>query len=357
MKIVILGLSITSTWGNGHATTYRSLLQALAARGHEIVFLEPNTEWYACQRDMPEPPFCRLGLYGKIEELKLRFAADISSADFIIIGSYVPEGIAVAEWVISNAGGPVAFYDIDTPVTLANLDKGKREYLSPELIPRFDLYLSFSGGPLLDRLESQFGAQMVRPLYCSADPATYYPQRGRKKWDLGYIGTYSADRQRKFEQLLLAPANMFPSGRFAVAGSLYPREIQWPCNLEYIPHLPFNRHREFYNQQRFTLNITRAPMVEAGYSPSVRLFEAAACGTAVITDSWPGLEAFFEPDKEILVATSVKDILEFNIHMPACRREEIGEAALLRFRKEHAPYCRAAELEDYITTVASTAAA
>src|SRR5438105_2929653 len=329
MKIVFLGLSITSTWGNGHATTYRSLLRALAARGHQIVFLERDTEWYANQRDMPEPPFCRLGLYKDVEELKLRFAADIRSADFIIIGSYVPDGIAVAEWVIRYARGPVAFYDIDTPVTLANLEKGKREYLSPELIARFDLYLSFSGGPLLDRLKSQFGAQMVRPLYCSADPKIYYPQRTRKIWDLGYIGTYSSDRHRKLEQLLLTPANMFPSGRFAVAGPLYPRETQWPINLEYIPHLPFGRHRQFYNQQRFTLNITRAPMVEAGYSPSVRLFEAAACGTAVITDPWPGLEAFFEPGREILIAASVNDILEFSIHMPASRREEIGEAALL----------------------------
>jgi spore maturation protein CgeB len=359
MKIVILGLSITSTWGNGHATTYRSLLQALAIRGHEILFLERDMEWYARKRDMPRPPFCRLGLYENIEELKLGFRGDIRSADFIIIGSYVPEGIAVAEWVIHHASAPVAFYDIDTPVTLANLDKGKREYLSPELISGFDLYLSFSGGPLLDRLKSQFGAQMVRPLFCSADPAIYYPQDGTKIWDIGYIGTFSADRQRKLEQLLLTPANMFPSGRFALAGSLYPREIHWPANLQYIPHLPYNQHRRFYNQQRFTLNLTRAPMVEAGYSPSVRLFEAAACATAIMTDTWPGLESFFEPGKEILVVNSVNDVLEYSSHMPASKREEIGKAAFRRFQNEHAPCCRAALLEDYISTVISrrTAAA
>ncbi|MBV8378746.1 MAG: glycosyltransferase [Verrucomicrobia bacterium] len=348
MKIVFFGLSITSTWGNGHATTYRSLVRALSARKHEIIFLERDVEWYANQRDMADPPFCKLHLYKTLADLKRQFRADIRSADCIVIGSYVPDGVVVAEWVTRNAQGPIAFYDIDTPVTLAKLAKGDYEYLSPQLIPLFDLYLSFTGGPLLDRLATEFGARMVRPLFCSADPDLYYPQPGKKLWDLGYIGTYSADRHSQFERLLLAPAHLHSSGRFIVAGSQYPPEIQWPTNLVRISHLPWLRHREFYNLQRFTLNLTRGPMVKAGFSPSVRLFEAAACGTAIISDRWPGLETFFKPGKEILVAASTREILDIIKSEPEWRIRQIGKAARERFLEEHTPDDRAAEFESYV---------
>ncbi len=357
MKIVILGLSITSTWGNGHATTYRSLVRALSARKHDVLFLERDVEWYANQREMAEPPFCQLGLYKTFADLRDRFRGNVRSADLVMVGSYVPEGVAVTEWVTRDAHGPVAFYDIDTPVTVAKLVKGDHEYLSPDLIPRFDLYLSFTGGPFLDQLGSRFGARMVRPLYCSADPDIYYPQRVHKLWDLGYIGTYSADRHRSFERLLLTPANVNPSARFVAAGSQYPSEIRWPTNLFRVAHLPSDRHRIFYNQQRFTLNLTRGPMVEAGFSPSVRLFEAAACGIAIISDRWAGLEIFFEPGTEILVAASSADVLDIIGSKSDDRSAQIGRAARERFLKEHTPDHRAAELESYVAEVTRSAAA
>jgi spore maturation protein CgeB len=353
MNLVILGLSITSTWGNGHATTFRSLVRALSARKHNILFLERDVEWYANQRDLPEPPFCQLGLYKTLTDLKDRFHANVREADLVILGSYVPEGVAVAEWIIRHAQGPVAFYDIDTPVTMAKLAKGDQEYLSPELIPRFDLYLSFTGGPFLERLASRFCARMARPLYCSADPNIYYPQPDKKLWDLGYLGTYSADRHRQFERLLLAPANLWPSGRFIVAGSQYPTDIRWPSNLVRILHLPSPGHRRFYNQQRFTLNLTRDPMVRAGFSPSVRLFEAAACGTAIISDPWEGLETFFEPEKEILLAASASDVLDMTRTISDIRCAQLGQAAQQRFLKEHTPDSRAAQLEGYMTELFS----
>jgi spore maturation protein CgeB len=348
MKILVFGLSITSTWGNGHATTYRSLLRALAARKHEILFLERDVEWYASQRDMAEPPFCRLELYDGLSDLKQRFLLEVKSADLIIVGSYVQEGLAVADWVLRKAQGVTAFYDIDTPVTIAKLANGDQEYLSPELIPRFDLYLSFTGGPMLAHLQSNYGARSARPLYCSADPQIYYPQRAEKLWDLGYLGTFSADRQRSFEQLLLRPAGLYPAGRFIVAGPQYPSDIQWPANLTRVSHLPSREHRLFYNQQRFTLNLTRGPMVKAGFSPSVRLFEAAACGTAIISDPWDGLESFFEPGKEILVAQSAQEVLEIIQSQLEQASRQIGKAAYHRFWKEHTPDHRAAELEGYI---------
>jgi spore maturation protein CgeB len=356
MNIVVFGLSITSTWGNGHATTYRSLLRALATRGHEIVFLERDVEWYANRRDLAQPDFCRLGLYKTLEDLNRSYRAEIQSADFIIVGSYVPEGVTLADWVCRHARGPVAFYDIDTPVTLAKINSGDYEYLSPDLIPRFDLYLSFTGGPVLERIASEFGARMVKPLYCSADPEIYYPQEAEKLWDLGYIGTFSADRHRSFERLFLESARIYPSGRFIMAGSLYPSDVGWPENLTRIEHLPCTRHRAFYNQQRFTLNLTRGPMVKAGYSPSVRLFEAAACGTAIINDHWMGLGNFFEPGKEILTAASAGEVIDIVGWQSEDMSAEIGRAARERFLRDHTPDRRASELESYIDKLFSRSA-
>src|SRR5690348_54128 len=206
MHIVILGLSITSSWGNGHATTYRALCRQLRARGHHITFLERDAPWYAGNRDMPEPPFARTFLYASIQELRRRHEALVRDADLVIVGSYVPEGIAIGEWVTAVAGGVTAFYDIDTPVTLTKLANGGAEYISRMLIPRYDLYLSFTGGPTLDRLEREFGARMARALYCSVDTADYFPEAIEPRWDLGYLGTYSDDRQPTLARLMLAPA-------------------------------------------------------------------------------------------------------------------------------------------------------
>ncbi len=348
MNIVILGLSITSTWGNGHATSYRSLLRAVSNRGHEVLFLERDVEWYASHRDMAKPDFCELGLYKDLPDLKSRFRREIHSADLVILGSYVPEGVAVAKFIFQNAQSPVTFYDLDTPVTVAKLRIGDLEYLSPELVSRFHLYLSFTGGPLLDELRTEFGVQLARPLYCTADFGVYYPQPMPKQWDLGYIGTYSPDRHRPFEELLLTPAAMYPKGQFVVAGSLYPSEICWPPNLVRIQHLSSAQHRAFYNSQRFTLNLTRGPMAAAGFAPSVRLFEGAACGSAIITDKWRGLETFFEPGKEILVATSAAEVSRIIATMPDSKRTEIGEAARQRFLREHTPQQRSEQLEAHV---------
>lgn len=347
LKIVILGLSITSSWGNGHATTYRGLVRELNARGHEVLFLERDVPWYAQNRDLASPPFCRTELYQDLDELKRRFRSEVRNADLVIVGSYVPEGVPVGQWVTSVARGVTAFYDIDTPVTLAKLESGDQEYLSPELIARYQLYLSFSGGPILDRLETVYRSPMARPFYCSFDPDLYYPDTQEVQWDLGYMGTYSDDRQPPLERLMLAPARTLVSGRFVVAGPLYPAEIDWPANVQRIEHLPPAAHRAFYNSQRYTLNITRAAMIEAGYSPSVRLFEAAACGVPIISDYWSGLESIFVPGKEILVARSPEDTLRYLSQLSEAERLEIGRRARARVLGAHTAAHRAAELEGY----------
>jgi spore maturation protein CgeB len=348
LTIVILGLSITSSWGNGHATTYRALVQALERRGHHVTFLERDAPWYAENRDLPQPPYGETHLYSSLAELKQRFADHVRRADLAIVGSYVPEGVAVGDWVTQQARGITAFYDIDTPVTLAKLAREDYEYLAPTLIPRYDLYLSFTGGPTLTLLEEHYGSPAARPLYCSVDPALYYPEEQPLRWDLGYMGTYSDDRQPGVERLLLDVARRHPSGRFVVAGPGYPSSVQWPPNVERIEHLPPSQHRSFYNSQRFTLNITRADMIRAGYSPSVRLFEAAACGTPIISDYWDGLTNFFEPIAEILVAYSTAESLHYLTALDEEEWQAIRERARHKVLTHHTADQRALAIEKYV---------
>lgn len=347
MKIVILGLSITSSWGNGHATTYRGLVRELAARGHDVLFLERDVPWYAANRDLSRPPYGHTELYASLADLKDRFGQAVRKADLVIAGSYVPEGVAVGEWITAIAQGVTAFYDIDTPVTLAKLERGDTEYLSRALIPRYQLYLSFTGGPTLSRIERQFGSPRARVLYCSIDPSLYYPDAQKQRWDLGYLGTFSEDRQNLLDCLMLEPARRWSEGSFVIAGPLYPEKIDWPGNVERIEHLPPGEHRAFYNAQRFTLNITRADMVRAGYSPSVRLFEAAACGIPIISDYWTGLETLFDIGKEILIARGPEEVLQILLDLPAAERDAIGKRAHARVLAQHTAAQRAAELEGY----------
>ena len=346
MKIVVLGLSLTSSWGNGHATTFRALLREFAARGHEVVFLERDVPWYAAHRDLPNPDFCRVELYSDLDDLKARFEGELRECDYAIVGSYVPEGVAVGEWVIQTASR-TAFYDIDTPVTLAKLRRADYEYLSPELIGRYDLYLSFTGGPTLQKLE-QMGSPRARALYCSVDPALYYPETRTIETDLNYLGTYSDDRQPTLNALLLESARVLPHHQFCVAGPQYPDSIVWPANVRHIPHLPPAQHRAFYNATRWTLNVTRADMIEAGWSPSVRLFEAGACGTPIISDYWEGLDEVFPLDEAICVARNTQEATTILNEMSENERQKIGSAARERVLVHHTAAHRAAELEGYL---------
>jgi spore maturation protein CgeB len=348
LRIVILGLSITSSWGNGHATTYRGLVRELGARGHDVLFLERDVPWYAANRDLHTLPHARIELYPSVRELTDRFDREVRDADFVMVGSYVPEGMAVGEWVTTTAHGISGFYDIDTPVTLAKLARGDCEYLSPALIRRYALYLSFTGGRTLEHLEQHYGSPRARPLYCAVDPGLYYPECREERWELGYLGTYSPDRQHALEALLIEPARRWARGRFAVAGPQYPSGIDWPANVRRIDHLPPAEHRAFYNAQRFTLNVTRTDMVRAGHSPSVRVFEAAACATPIISDCWQGLETFFTPGKEILIARTPQETLYYLRELPEAERAALARGARVRVLAGHTAAHRAAELEAHI---------
>ena len=351
MQIVFIGLTISSSWGNGHATTYRGLLRELTAQGHEVYFLEHDKPWYSDNRDFDQSEHYYLRFYDSVDTLKEEFGKLVKNADMVIVGSYVPEGVHVGQWVQDVATGVTAFYDIDTPVTLMKLDKGDEEYLTRELIPCFDLYLSFSGGEVLDLLENQYGAQRARALYCSVDPDLYYPMKLDKKWTLGYLGTYSMDRQPAVNNLLIEPAKMERSKQFVVAGPGYPQEIRWPDNVHRIDHLSPHEHCEFYNKQQFTLNVTREAMIRLGYSPSVRLFEAAACGVPIISDYWKGLTDLFEEGKEILIARSTGEMESILEETSPEQQRAIGEAARKKVMYAHTAAHRAKELEAYYDEV------
>lgn len=350
-SVAILGLSITSAWGNGHATNYRALTRALAERGHRVTFLERDVPWYAQHRDLPDPPHTTTHLYGSLDELRESHTRAIADADLVVVGSYVPDGVAVGEWVTSNAVGVTAFYDIDTPVTMAKLERGDYEYLHPALIPRYDLYLSFTGGPLLEMIELRYGARAARAFYCVVDPDRYFPEDATLRWDLGYLGTYSEDRQPALEELLIRPALRQPLLRCVVVGPQYPERIRWPANVERVDHLEPGRHRAFYNVQRFTLNVTRPDMVRAGYSPSVRLFEAAACGVPVISDRWIGIDSFFYPGREILLADDAGEVVSLLSVIDEQERREIGLRARARVLDAHTAGHRVDQLEHYVGEV------
>lgn len=352
MKIVLFGLSVTSSWGNGHATTYRSLLRALAHRGHSITFIEKDVEWYRNHRDMPEPDFCKVVLYEdwEAEESTLiRFARD---ADAVVVGSYFPDATAATPILFSTVKAPVLFYDIDTPVTMAGLrSSGRMSYLEPALIPGYAAYLSFTSGPVLKELVEVYGAKQAFGFFCSVDPELYQPAAVREEFrcDLSYLGTYAADRQPKLLGLLDAAAELMPQASFLVAGPQYPAGETWARNVRRLDHVAPADHPEFYSSSRFTLNLTRGDMVAAGYSPSVRLFEASACGACILSDWWIGLDDFLAPGEEILLPRDGTDVASILNEMSSTERLRIGARARERILAEHTSEHRAIQFEAIVS--------
>jgi spore maturation protein CgeB len=354
LKLVIFGLSITSSWGNGHATTYRALTRALHARGHQSVFFERNEEWYAENRDLPEPEFCQVHLFDDWKKALPTIRRELANCDVAMVGSYFRDGIEAVKELV-GADVPVkSFYDIDTPITVSRLREDSAEYLRADQVPLFDLYFSFTGGPMLRELESRFGARKVVPLYCSVDREKYFPRELNRdfKCDLSYMGTYAPDRQPKLEELLCAPARQVPNRNFLIIGSQYPNAA-WPANVRHIAHLSPEWHAQLYSSSRFVLNLTRQEMVIAGYSPSVRLFEAGACGAAMISDAWPGMESFFVPGEEILLAKDSRQVLGYLKEMDAEKLAEIGTRARARVLAEHTSDRRAEQFEAHVARVLS----
>ena len=305
MKIVIFGLTLSSSWGNGHATLWRGLCRALAKRGHVIVFFERDVPYYAAHRDVVDWPDGQLRLFSEWEDIASSITQELSDADVAIVTSYCYDAVRATECVL-NSNVPVrAFYDLDTPITLERIRAGLTvDYLGPRGLKDFDLVLSYAGGPALEELRLRLGAGRVETLYGSVDPDAHrcVPAMDVFASDISYLGTYAEDRQEALQALFIEPARHLPHRRFLIGGAQYPPTFPWVQNIFFVRHVEPSQHSAFYSSSRITLNVTRRAMKEMGYCPSGRLFEAAACGTPILSDSWDGLDQFFEPGSEILVA-------------------------------------------------------
>jgi spore maturation protein CgeB len=347
MKLVIFGLTVSSSWGNGHATLWRGLCRALAQRGHHVVFFEKDAPYYASHRDLHELPGGKLRLYSDWAEILSAAKQELADADVGIVTSYCPDGVAAAEAVLSSACSVRAFYDLDTPVTLDALRSGQPvPYLPSEGLGEFDLVLSYTGGKALEQLQHALGARRVEPLYGSVDPQIHRPVTPVEWYtaDLSYLGTYAEDRQQALEALFVNPARELPQKRFLIGGAQYPAHFPWSENISFAWHVPPPDHAAFFSSSRLTLNVTRRAMAQMGYCPSGRLFEAAACGTPILSDSWEGLDQFFTPGAEILVARTTEEAIAAIQRDPA-DLQRIARAARERTLAEHTAENRVLELE------------
>jgi spore maturation protein CgeB len=347
LKLVVFGLAVSSSWGNGHATLWRGLARALHRRGHTMVFFEQDRPFYAAHRDQPEVPGMQLVVYPDWEAVRAQAARELDDADVAIVTSFCPDARPAAALTLESPAALRCFYDLDTPVTLAALERGERVfYLPEEGLGAFDLVLSYTGGAALDLLRTRLGARRAVPLFGSVDPEVHRPAEPRPEMtgDFSYLGTYAEDRQPALEALLLRPAHLLPDRRFVIGGAQYPATFPWAPNIYFVRHVPPSDHAAFYASSPLTLNLTRAAMAALGHCPSARLFEAAACGVPVVSDPWEGLDRFFTPGEEILVARQPEDVKAALERGPAELRR-IGARARERTLSEHTASHRAVELE------------
>ncbi len=354
MKIVVFGLAISSSWGNGHATLWRGLFRALSAMGHKAVFFERDVPFYAAQRDLDRPDFCELVLYKHWIDALPAATRALASADVGIITSYCPDAALANDLLVSSRVPIRAFYDLDTPVTLERLAAGQHvDYIGARGLAEYDVVLSFTGGAALDELQ-KLGARRAVPLYGSVDPMVHRPVAPTNLYqgDLSYLGTFAADRQDTLARLFLEPSRRLPSHRFVLGGSLYPVDFPWQPGVRYVHHVPPHSHPQFYCSSPLTLNVTRGAMKKRGFCPQGRLFEAAACGVGVVTDAWEGLDTFFEPGREILVAET-SDAVMAAMRLPRTELARIGAAARARALNEHTAERRAQDLIAHLGVDAS----
>ena len=351
MKLVVFGLTVTSSWGNGHATLWRGLMRALHRRGVEVVFFERDAPYYARHRDLRAAPGGEIVLYPDWETTRVRAAEQVRSADVTMVTSYCPDGRA-ASALVQELGAPAVFYDMDTPVTLARLEAGEvPDYLPEEGLGGFDLVLSYTGGRALGLLRDRLGARRALPLYGHVDPDAHRPadREARFACDLSYLGTCAPDRQAAVIALFAEPARLRPELHLVLGGAGYDGAFPWQPNIRLIEHVAPPEHPAFFSSSRLTLNVTRGDMAALGYCPSGRLFEAAACGAPVISDSFEGLDLFFEPEREILIARDVQDVLDA-LDLPAAELAALARRGRARVLDEHSSDHRAAELLSLLQT-------
>ncbi|MBV9506213.1 MAG: glycosyltransferase, partial [Acidobacteriia bacterium] len=326
---------------------WRGLIGGLAQMGHRVVFFERDVPYYAEHRDLTALTDADLLLYPDWHAISAAARRHLAEADVAIVTSYCPDARSATEAVLSSKARIRCFYDLDSGVTLDLLRAGRTvDYIPQAGLGDFDLVLTYTGGSTVRDFRTYLGARHVVPLYGCVDPSVHHPAPAQERFraDLSYLGTYAADRQPAVEALFIEPARRRPDLRFVIGGSQYPREFPWTENLFFIPHIPPAEHPAFYCSSKLTLSVTRPSMAAAGYCPSGRLFEAAACGVPILSDEWEGLEAFFEPGLEILVARTTGHVLDA-LALSSDELSRIARAARERVLSAHTAAERARQME------------
>jgi spore maturation protein CgeB len=348
MKIAFYGSSLVSAYWNGAATYYRGLLRALAEKGYDITFYEPDVYDRQKNRDIEPPEWCKVVVYqGTVDALKT-VTAKAGEADIVVKASGVGfEDDLLLEEVLS-AARPNAlkiFWDVDAPATLAEL-RAAPDHPLRRALAQIDLVLTYGGGDPVVSAYRSLGARDCIPIYNALDPATHHPVAADPRFaaDLGFLGNRLPDREARVEHFFLEPATRLPSARFLLGGSGWQDKPMSP-NVNYIGHVPTRDHNAFNVTPKAVLNISRASMAENGFSPATRVFEAAGAGACLITDYWEGIELFLKPDEEVLVARDGQDVVDIMAGLTAERAKAIGAKAFARVLKDHTYATRAVTVD------------
>ena len=346
--ISFFGSSLVSAYWNGAATYYRGIIRALDARGYRITFYEPDAYERQAHRDIPDPEWAQVVVYAPTEDGVQAAIEAGRSADIVIKTS----GVGVFDGLLEEAvlaarrpGQLVIFWDVDAPATLDRLAQDPADPFHA-LVPQYDVILTYGGGDPVVRAYTARGARACVPIYNGLDPATHHPVHPdpRFKADLGFLGNRLPDRERRVEEFLLKPASQLAACRFVLGGSGW-GDKPLPPNLAYVGHVYTRDHNAFNCTPLAVLNISRDSMASYGFSPATRIFEAAGAGGCLITDAWAGIETFFEPGRELLVAQNGDEVAEHLAGLSPATAGRIGAAALRRVLARHTYERRVDQLE------------
>lgn len=351
LRIAFFGSSLVSAYWNGAATYYRGIIKTLHQQGHQVTFYEPDAFGRQANRDIPDPDYARVVVYQPTIEEVNRCIEAAKEADIIIKASGVgvfDQELEEEVLKIRNEDQQVIFWDVDAPATLDRMIYDPEDYFI-SLIPQFDQVLTYGGGPPVEKAYKKFGAKECSSIYNAFDPESHHPVAAQEiyRCDLAFLGNRLPDREQRVEKFFIEVAEALPDKNFILGGSGWDDKML-PNNIRYIGHVPTKDHNAFNCSPLAVLNISRDSMASYGFSPATRVFEAAAAGACMITDAWEGISEFFEPGKEILVASSSEEVVEILTTLDEERAKEVGNAALEKALCAHTYQHRARRLEEML---------